>query len=146
MPPAPQISPLSHHHAARTGRVAVVLASVWLVLLVLWSELDAAPWVIALLFLPTLPAAYEFATNKQAWFELTDTSMRWQTGKRQGDIALNKIEAVRLKTRLDLSVRVQVLAGGTRILVPQECVPPHRDLETALQARGIPVTRHHFGI
>ncbi len=141
-----QLPDLSCRSHGRSVRAAAVLAGVWLILMILWSMFDAAPWVIALLFLPTLPAAYEFATDKQAWFDLTDTTMRWQSGKRRGDIALDKVEAVRLKTRLDLSVRVQVLAGGKRIILPQDCVPPHQDLETALQARGIDVTRHHFGI
>ncbi|WP_299933271.1 hypothetical protein [uncultured Pelagimonas sp.] len=141
-----QVPPLLHRSQARSFRAALVLAGVWLVLLILWSELDAAPWIIALLFLPSLPAAYEFAVDKQVWFELTDNLMRWQSGNRRGDIAIDKVEAVRLKTRLDLSVRVQILAGGKRIILPQDCVPPHQDLEKALQARGIQVTRHHFGI
>ncbi|MGH1412996.1 MAG: hypothetical protein ACRBB0_05860 [Pelagimonas sp.] len=138
--------PLEFRSSGRSLKAALVLLVVWLVLVLLWAKLNAAPWIMVALFLPTLPAAYEFASAKQAWFELTDKMMSWQSGRRSGDIALNKIDHVRLETRLDLSVRVKIQAQGKRIVLPQDCVPPHGQLETALRAREIAVTRHHFGL
>lgn len=144
----PQDGPdiLSHSSNGRSTKAAIVLIALWAGLICLWVFLSAAPWIVALLMLATLPAAWEFMTAKQASFRLTPTKLTWQSGRSEGDIAVAKIDAVRLETRLDWSVRVKILVPGKRIVLPQDCVPPHRELETALQALGVTTSRHHFTI
>ena len=57
------------------------------------------------------------------------------------------IDRFRFDTRWDFSVRVSiVLHSGKRIRLPDESLPPHRDLETLLNQAGIRVERHHFTV
>lgn len=143
MNPAPSFT---HCATGRSAKAAAVLIAIWAGLFALWYWLDAAGWLLAVLFATTLPAALEFATGQQAWFELDETAMRWVSGRKSGEIALARIDHVRLETRLDFSVRVRVVSAGKRITLPQDCVPPPRALEAALRAKGIAVSRHHFGL
>lgn len=137
---------VTHSCNGRSVKAAVVLVAIWGGLIAMWILLGAAPWIIALLMATTLPAAWEFAIAKPASFTLTPTMMRWQSGRAHGEVALDKIDSVRFETRLDWSVRVVILVPAKRIVLPQDCVPPHRPLETALQSLGLRTTRHHFGI
>lgn len=139
-------APLTHVYDGRSRKAGATIAAIWLGLLLLWWAIDLAEWIIALLLAATLPAALEFARGKVARFRLDDQVMEWQSGRVSGTVALAKITQVRLETRWDLSVRVRILADGQRITLPQDCVPPHRALEAALEQRGVAVSRHHFGI
>ncbi|PYG29929.1 hypothetical protein [Pelagimonas varians] len=137
---------LTHSSNGRSTKAAIILIALWGGLICMWVFLSAAPWIVALLLLATLPAAWEFMTAKQASFCLTPTTLTWQSGRSEGEIAVAKITSVRLETRLDWSVRVKILVPGKRIVLPHDCVPPHQELETALQALGVSTSRHHFTI
>lgn len=137
---------LTHSGTGRSVKAAAILLAIWGGLIALWVVLSAAPWIIALLMLATLPAAWEFMTAKQSSFTLTPSLMHWRSGRSEGEIALDRIASVRFETRLDLSVRVKVLVPGRQIILPHDCLPPHQQLETALQAQGVTTSRHHFGI
>jgi hypothetical protein len=138
-------APLSHDTTARTARAALILLLVWLAILTLWLALEAAPFIVALLLLATLPAAWDFASGRRAWLRLDDRWLRWGSGRAEGEIALDKIEKVRFETRLDLSVRVRIVIDtGKRYSLPQDAVPSREVLEAAFEARGIATERHHF--
>ena len=130
---------------ARSLKSAAIICAVWVVLLVLWINYDAAPWLVALMGAFTLPALWGFAQDNTSSLELSAHDMRWSTGRRSASVALDEIDHMRLDTRLDLSVRATaVLKTGRKLRLPFECTPPHMAFETELQNRGIDVRRHHF--
>ena len=135
----------THRHAGRSVKGAVIVAGVWALLASLWIFLDAAPWLVGILALFTLPALWDLIKNPAAGVTLTDTRLRWFTGPRDAVVAFSEIDHVRLDTRLDFSVRATVvLRSGRKIRLPFEATPPHRAFEDALTARGVTVKRFHF--
>lgn len=138
---------LQYSASGRSWRAALVLGLIWLGLLGLWQMLDAAPWIIVLAGLATLPAAWDFAMGRRAALCLGEDLLRWQSGRTSGEIALARIRVVRFETRVDLSIRVRVLTDtGRRIVLPHDCLPPREVLEQALKLRGVATERHHFGL
>lgn len=135
----------SYDRQSRSLR-SITGVTLWLlVVVVLWLVFGAAWWILALLILPALPAVYELGRNPRAGLALRGAEMSWFTGSRSGQVPHSDIDRIRMDTRWDFSVRVTVqLRSGKKIRLPDECLPPHRDLETVLQDRGIPVERHHF--
>lgn len=134
----------------RNGRfwtALFVILGVWLTLLALYVFLNAAIWIIALFVLLTLPAAWDFATARRAGLQIDDDTIRWFSGRFQGDMARHLLDHVRLSRRLDMTMRVALVTrDGRRIRLPQECTPPLPQLETALDAAGIRVERHPFSL
>lgn len=134
----------------RQGRSAVT----GLVLLVVYSALtaaligvQAAPWLVALLVLPTLPALWDLIRNPVATLQLDSRRLSWASGRRAASVELDEIARMRFDTRWDMSVRVTAaLRSGRKLRLPQECLPPHKQFEAALLARSIPVERHHFRV
>lgn len=122
-----------------------ILIAVWAALLYLLIVLDAAPMIVAILAVFTLPALWDLVRNPLAGIDLSATHLRWFTGPRDAVIALSEIDHIRLDTRLDLSVRASiVLPSGRRIRMPFEATPPHQAFEDALTAQGVTVKRFHF--
>ena len=135
----------TYRRAGRSTKGAVVVGAVWAVLAALWVFLDAAPWLVGILALCTLPALWDLIKNPSAGVTLTASRLRWFTGPRDARVALSEIDHVRLDTRLDFSVRATVvLRTGRKIRLPFEATPPHQPLEDALTARGVTVKRFHF--
>lgn len=131
----------------RSPRTAAILAAVYAAIgaAILW--LDAAPWLMALLALPTLPALWDLWTNPEAGIVLGDRSLRWYSGRRHADLDLGEIDHMRFDTRWDLSVRVTaVLRSGRKLRLPYESLPPHKVFEAALSDRGVTVKRQHFTV
>lgn len=129
----------------RSRRVMIVLAAIYLALLAALLFLDAAPWLLTLLALPTLPALFELYSNPSAGIRLGDTELDWHSGRRSGSLALAEIDHMRFDTRWDFSVRVSaILTDKKRIHLPFEAIPPHREFEAAFESRGVPVKRNHF--
>ena len=131
----------------RSRRVIVVLICVYAVLLWAVIMIDAAWWLMALFALLTIPAVFDIWRNPSAGLKLGQDRLDWHTGKRTGALDFGEIEYMRFDTRWDFSVRVTaMLVGNKRVRLPYEVLPPHRDLETALNARDIRVERHHFTV
>lgn len=123
----------------------VVLAAVWAVLVYLLIGLEAAPVVVAVLGVFTLPALWDLIRNPLAGVDLSATHLRWFTGPRDAVIALSEVDHIRLDTRLDFSVRASVvLPSGRKIRLPFESTPPHQAFEDALNLQGVTVKRFHF--
>ncbi|WP_171235543.1 hypothetical protein [Ruegeria sp. HKCCA6837] len=131
----------------RNTRTLVILAAVYSGLMALVVLFDAAWWIVWLLALGTLPAVWDVIQNTRAGVQIDAAAIRWFTGKRQAEVLLQDIDFFRFDTRWDLSVRVSiVLHSGKRIRLPDESLPPHRDLEPVLTQAGFRVERHHFTI
>ncbi|MFY0622033.1 MAG: hypothetical protein JXQ89_10085 [Pelagimonas sp.] len=137
---------LEHHSQSRTLRHALIMTAVWGVIVLLWLLLDAADWIVAVLLATTLPAALDFARNRQASLRLDDTQLRWRSGRSQAEVSLHRIDRVRFETRLDLSIRVRlVLDSSKRLSIPQDALPDIEELQKAFDERGVKWEKHHFG-
>lgn len=138
---------LTYQAQGRQPRTAVTLGAVWVVLGLLYLQFDAAPWVIGVIIIFSLPAVWDLVANPSAGMQFDPQGVNWHAGRRDAQIPWGQIDHVRLDTRLDLSVRAAfVLVSGKRLRVPFEATPPHETLEAALTAKGIRVERHHFSL
>lgn len=132
---------------ARNPQALAVVGAVWIgVALLVWA-IHMVWWIAIPLLATTGPALWDIWSNRRAGLRLDDTKINWFSGGLSGDVATAEIEAVRLDTRLDLSVRVTlVLRSGKKIRLPHDCLPPHKVLEAELRAREIACERHHFAL
>ncbi|SHH81480.1 hypothetical protein [Marivita hallyeonensis] len=136
---------LEHEVSARRPKALVAIALVWLGLWGVWVGLDAAPWILVLLGLFTLPAIFEAARGDVARLTLDDTRLTWRSERHSGDAPLKDIDHVRFDTRLDLAVNARLeLVNGTVLRLPVECVPRYDIFCAALDDAGIRHERHHF--
>ena len=104
-------------------------------------------WILVIVAMITLPAAIDVFKNVTARLELTDKELFWKNRSQEVTIPLHEIEKVRFDGRMDLSVRVSVvLVDGRKLRMPYDAMPPHRDLEAALQAHDICTERHAFTV
>lgn len=130
---------------SRTPRAMFGVAAYLAIVVTLWQAVDVAGWIVALLLLPALPALFDLGRNSRAGLTLNDAALGWFSGRRSGQIALAEIDKIRFDTRWDFSVRVTLLPHqGRKLRLPQESLPPHRELEALFQERGLTVERHHF--
>ena len=129
----------------RSPRLMAILIGIYAVLIAAFLLFDAAWWLMGLLALPTLPALYDLYADPEAGLDLDDDTLAWHSGRRHAELTLAEIDRIRLDTRWDFSVRATaVLSSGRKIRLADESLPPHRAFEAELQARGVPVERHHF--
>lgn len=131
----------------RNPRMVLILIGIYAVLTGLIVLFDAVWWLIGLLALTTLPALWDVLQDTSAGMELSDGTLRWHTGQRRGTLDLSTVDRFRFDTRWDFSVRVSViLKSEKRLRLPDESLPPHKQLEEVLQQAGIAVERHHFRV
>lgn len=133
----------------RSARTALALLAVWGLILLALLVYEASLVLVGIIAIFTIPAALDFALNPSAGMSLSADGVRWYSGKRSAELRFDEIDQFRFDTRLDFSVRVSAVLrepAGKRIRLPYECLPPHRELEEALQARGQIVKRHHFSL
>jgi hypothetical protein len=139
--------PFRYRREGRNRATLLAVGALWAALGGLVVFVEAAPWLMGLIGLTTLPALHDLWRNPRSGLDFTPEALTWFTGQRDARIAWREIERIRLDTRLDLSVRASaVLRSGRRIRLPYECTPPHRAFEDALRAQGIPTERHHFSL
>lgn len=137
--------PYRFHRQGRSFGLAVVLGAWLMGLLILATKVQAAPWLIALLALPTLPGLYELAKNPRSGLELNAQEISWFCGDRQTTVLLPEISHLRADTRLDLSVRLTlILTSGEKLRIPPQATPPIDALEEACKTRNMALERHHF--
>lgn len=139
---------MSHYHFKRSARSAQALIFValwWLVLALLYILVNAAPLIVITLGVASLPALIDIAKGGAAHFQITESDIKWQSGRRTGQLTRASLKSVRLETRLDLSLRMTLVTHlGDKTRLPYECVPPASQIEAALGAQKIPFERHHF--
>jgi len=117
------------------------------VLIAAYVWLQAAPLILALVGLFTLPALYDFCTNPRSTLSLDGGYLSWQSGRQTAQIAVSEIDHLRFDTRLDLSVRLTVVRpSGVKIRVPYAATPPVAEMEKAAQDAGLRTQRHHFSL
>ncbi len=141
------MAPYVHVSQGRNPRTIAALAVAWALLAAAVFILNAALWIAGLLALATLPALWDLWRNPSAGLRIDDTTFQWQSGRRQGELALGDIKNVRFDRSWDFAIRVSVvLASGKRIRLPAETLPPVDRLETELTARGLTCERHPFSL
>ena len=119
----------------------------WLGIALLWLALDASRAIVLLAYAATLPLLVDLLRNSKAGVSLSDTTLRWYSGRKTAEVALAQIACARLDTRLDLSVKLTlILTDGRKLRLPLEAIPPADMFEDALKARGLRVERHHFSL
>lgn len=141
------MTPLSYTRHGRSRATLLAILVVWVLLAAVWLLFDAAMWIIGLFALFTLPALFDLIRNPTSRLSLSDLGLSWQTRQQDISLPLSRIKMVRLDTRWDFSVRATIkLTDGQKLRLPQECLPPHRDFEAALNRYGITTERHHFTV
>lgn len=139
------MTPYSFTRRNRNSRAVIILIGVYAALLLLIILFDAVWWLVGLLSVATLPALWDIAQDTSAGILLEQDKFSWFSGKRQGEMDLGEIDFFRFDTRWDFSIRVSlVLHSGKKIRLPDESLPPRRDLEAQLEQAGFRVERHHF--
>lgn len=132
---------------SRNWPTLITVVCIWIALLLGWTLLDAAWWLVGLIAVFTLPAVYDLWANPVATLRLTDHTLRWSLPRSEAEIALHEIDHVRLDTRLDFSVKATiVLSTGRKLRLPFPATPPHQAFEDALNARNVATRRHHFSL
>tara|TARA_R110001632_G_scaffold154028_1_gene272094 strand:+ start:330 stop:764 length:435 start_codon:yes stop_codon:yes gene_type:complete len=136
-----------YSHQGRKPGTMIIVGSIWTVLLGAYIWLDAAPLLLGVLALFTLPALWDQIKAPTAGLTLTSTTLGWHSGIRTAQVAITEINQVQLDTRLDFSVRATVvLRSGRKLRIPYEATPPHQALEARLNANAIKTERHHFSL
>ncbi|SDW18134.1 hypothetical protein SAMN05444358_101145 [Ruegeria halocynthiae] len=131
----------------RNQRTILILIGIYAALIGMIILLDAVWWLMAVLALTTVPALWDFFKDTSAGMELTDDTLRWHSGQRQGELKLSEVDRFRFDTRWDFSVRVSaILKSDKRLRLPDESLPPHRQFEEVLNQAGFAVERHHFTV
>ena len=114
--------PQTAYTYARTGRsltAALVVLGVWGALFFAWTALDAALWIIAVIFCFTLPALSDLLRNPNNGLVLDADQLQWHSGRRQAAVLLEEPDHIQLNTRLDFSVSAAaVLKTGRKIKLP----------------------------
>lgn len=136
----------SDSRRGRTVLAAGILAAVYAGLAALVATLDAAPWIVAIAVLATLPALRDLVADPRSGLVLTTGALCWHSGKRRDRVPLKDIRRVRFRTRWDFSVAIRLhLRDGRVVRLPPPCTPArHRAFEAALAGLGVATERHHF--
>lgn len=139
------MTPYRFQRSARrmTSYIALLLVMASLGFLVL--VFDASPWIIGIVAVVALPAAWDVAVGTVATFEVTDVALSWTSGKRTKTLNVTDIANIRFHTRLDGSRKMIVmLHSGEKVTVPPQCTPPFRVISDVLTHLGITYSVHHF--
>lgn len=141
------MTPYAYETTGRNRATVITVVLVWAALVLAILVLDAAPWLVGLVGLFTLPAIYDLVSARRSGLNLDSSGLSWFSGRREGNITWDQISHIRLDTRLDLSVRTTVLLiTGRKIRLPLEVTPLADTFESILTERGIKVERHHFSL
>lgn len=139
-------TPLIHRNQGRNrATVCGLIAAV--VVLAFLNAIGTLPWILAILALFTVPAAIDVIRNPKTEFSLTDDTLSWKNSGQTAELPLTRIEHARFDTRWDFSVRVTLrLIDQSKLRIPQDVMPPHAILNTALAERGVTTERQHFRV
>lgn len=139
-------APLIHENRGRNPRTIAALLTAVLVLAGLYS-VGTLPWILIALGVFAIPALTDVLLNPKGRFELTATDIGWKNSGQTAHLPLSRIAEARFDTRWDFSVRVTLkLVDQSKLRIPQDVMPPHKNLEDALKERKIKTERHHFRV
>ncbi|MBT8415478.1 MAG: hypothetical protein KJO30_14225 [Boseongicola sp.] len=132
----------THRRTSRNASSYVMVAFAIIGLLVLMFGLQAHPFVVALFGVLIAPAIWSIIANTKAHLSIDETSISWQVGSRGDSVDFDDIDFVRARTALDLSQRFAIFRNsGPKLHIPGPCLPSGRQLDEALEARGVTVKR-----
>ena len=132
----------THRRTSRNASSYLMVAFAIAGLLVLIFALRAHPFVVALFAVLITPAIWSIIANTEASLRIDETSISWQVGARGDSVDFDDIDYVRARTALDLSQRVAVFRNsGPKLHIPGPCLPSGRQLDEALESRGVTVKR-----
>ena len=136
----------SYESQGRTPKSIAALVAMVFILIGL-DYIGTVWWIIVLVAMITLPAAIDVFVNATARLDLNDSQLFWKNRSQEVTIPLHEIEKIRFDGRMDMSVRVSVvLNDGRKLRMPYDAMPPHKELEAALQARDVRTERHAFTV
>lgn len=136
----------SYESQGRTPKSIAALVAMVFILIGL-DYIGTVWWIIVIVAMITLPAAIDVFVNATARLDLNDTQLFWKNRSQEVTIPLHEIEKIRFDGRMDMSVRVSVvLKDGRKLRMPYDAMPPHKELEAALQARDVRTERHAFTV
>lgn len=131
--------------ASRSPRAVAVVVLWWLALIILYVVFNAAPLILLILGIISLPALFDIGAGATSELRITHADIIWRSGRRDAKLPRGQLKSVRLDTRLDLSLRMTLITyHGGKIRLPYECVPNASQITAALDAQGIAHERHHF--
>lgn len=136
----------SYESQGRTPKSIAALVAMVFILIGL-DYIGTVWWIIVIVAMITLPAAIDVFVNATARLDLDDSQLFWKNRSQEVTIPLHEIEKIRFDGRMDMSVRVSVvLNDGRKLRMPYDAMPPHKELEAALQARDVRTERHAFTV
>ena len=136
----------SYESQGRTPKSIAALVAMVFILIGL-DYIGTVWWIIVIVAMITLPAAIDVFVNATARLDLNDSQLFWKNRSQEVTIPLHEIEKIRFDGRMDMSVRVSVvLVDGRKLRMPYDAMPPHKELEAALQARDVRTERHAFTV
>ena len=136
----------SYESQGRTPKSIAALVAMVFILIGL-DYIGTVWWIIVIVAMITLPAAIDVFVNATARLDLNDSQLFWKNRSQEVTIPLHEIEKIRFDGRMDMSVRVSVvLKDGRKLRMPYDAMPPHKELEAALQARDVRTERHAFTV
>lgn len=136
-----------YHGSGRNRATFVALGIAWGLIALAWLVFGAAPIVVALATLATLPALWDLITARRSGVTVTERQITWFAGPHEDALDLTQIDFAQFHTRLDFSVRVKLLTvAGPILRLPSEATGPAKPLAAALQARGVTVEHRHFAL
>lgn len=136
----------SYESQGRTPKSIAALVAMVFILIGL-DYIGTVWWIIVIVAMITLPAAIDVFVNANARLDLNDSQLFWKNRSQEVTIPLHEIEKIRFDGRMDMSVRVSVvLNDGRKLRMPYDAMPPHKELEAALQARDVRTERHAFTV
>ena len=136
----------SYESQGRTPKSIAALVAMVFILIGL-DYIGTVWWIIVIVAMITLPAAIDVFVNATARLDLDDSQLFWKNRSQEVTIPLHEIEKIRFDGRMDMSVRVSVvLVDGRKLRMPYDAMPPHKELEAALQARDVRTERHAFTV
>ena len=136
----------SYESQGRTPKSIAALVAMVFILIGL-DYIGTVWWIIVIVAMITLPAAIDVFVNATARLDLNDSQLFWKNRSQEVTIPLHEIEKIRFDGRMDMSVRVSVvLNDGRKLRMPYDAMPPHKELEAALQARDVRTERHAFTV
>ena len=136
----------SYESQGRTPKSIAALVAMVFILIGL-DYIGTVWWIIVIVAMITLPAAIDVFVNATARLDLNAQHLFWKNRSQEVTIPLHEIEKIRFDGRMDISVRVSVvLVDGRKLRMPYDAMPPHKELEAALQARDVRTERHAFTV
>lgn len=131
----------------RRRRVIGMVLGIWGIVLSLTVLIDLAGWIALTLALFTLPALWDWFSNRRSNLEIHSNRVSWQSGRQEGTVPIQHIDHMRIDRRIDGGFRLSIAPTDRRpIRLPPDIPADPSRLEPALKEAGIAFQRHPFSL